>query len=123
MDKKEEISRFNKRNNLILVIIFIVVVLIVGLITYFQNSNNLTEKDFKCISEKSELYVSRTCSHCADQEKLLGNYLSYFNITDCLDNIKVCANLEINQVPTWVINNQTYVGVKTLNELKKLAGC
>ena len=123
MDKKEEISRFNKRNNLVLFIILIAVVLIVVLIIHFQNSNNLIEKDFKCISEKSELYVSKTCSHCAEQKKLLGDYLIYFTLIDCLDTPQKCIDNGITRVPTWIINNQTYVGLKTLNELKNLAGC
>ena len=124
MDKKEgNIKQKSLKQNIILLIIFIAVILLVVLIIHFQNKNNLTEEDFKCIAGKSELYVLKTCSHCAEQKQLLGDYLSYFTIIDCSENTQKCTDLGITRVPTWIINNQIYTGLKTLNELKNLAGC
>ena len=69
------------------------------------------------------MYASKTCSHCEQQKQILGEYLSLFNIVDCLDNQEECSDKLIEAVPAWIINNQKYVGVKSLEELKNLAGC
>jgi len=69
------------------------------------------------------LYVSKTCSACASQKKLLGNYTFYFNITDCIDNQEECMNNGITRIPTWIINKEKYTELHTFEELKELTGC
>lgn len=105
-----------------LVLIMIIIGIII-LISYLKKNNNIDEETAKCIASKSVLYASRTCSHCAEQKRILGDYLLLFNVVDCLDNQQICTDKLIEFVPAWIINNQKYVGVKSLEELKNLAGC
>jgi len=110
-----------KKNNIILFVIIIAIILIISIIFYFKTNNSLDEKTARCIASKSQLYVSKTCSHCAEQKQILGDYFNYFNIIDCLEEIEKCEN--ILAVPTWIINNKQYTGVKSLKELKRLTNC
>jgi len=117
----------NKRvkNNIIILIIALAIVIIIFAVIYHGKSIVLEEKEFKCIAEKSELYTTKTCSHCAEQKIILGDYLGYFNVIDCLDptQIEKCKENNIDRVPAWKINDSVYFGVRNLNELKTLTGC
>lgn len=103
------------------IVIILIVLAIVGI--FLLKGNGVTEEEAKCIAEKSVLYVSKTCGHCATQKQILGDYLKYFNIIDCIDEKDKCISAGIVGVPTWIINGKKYEGVRELNELKKLAGC
>ncbi|MCX6748166.1 MAG: hypothetical protein NT076_01030 [Candidatus Pacearchaeota archaeon] len=111
-----------KKTTFILVIVAIIAA--IAIINYIKTPNQeITEAIIKCIASKSHLYGSSTCSHCEQQKEILGDYTSYFNITNCLDDVAVCSGKNIRAVPTWIINDAEYLGVKSLNELKTLAGC
>lgn len=113
-----------KRENNILVLIIILVLAAIVLISYLKNDNNpIDENTAACIASKASLYVKTGCSHCQEQEDILGDYLNLFNITDCLDNTEICSDRVVEYIPAWIINNQKYYGVKSLNELKSLTGC
>lgn len=112
-----------KRNTIILICIILGIILVVSLIFYIKNSDGIDENTIKCIAEKSELYVSKTCSHCEQQKEILRDYLNLFNMIDCIDNSKECQENNILRIPAWIINNKQYTGVKSLKELKKLTGC
>jgi glutaredoxin len=112
-----------KRSNLILIFVILAVVLAISLIEILKNNNSINEQDVKCIASKSRLFVSKTCGHCAMQKQILGNYTIYFNTTECIDNSQECINNGIEFVPAWIINEKKYTGVKSLEELKKLAEC
>ena len=81
------------------------------------------ENTIKCIAEKSELYVSKTCGHCAAQKQILGDDLKYFRIIDCTTEYEKCAINRIRTVPSWIIKNELYSGKKSLSQLKELTGC
>ena len=112
-----------KKNTATMLVLIILVVGVIIIISYIKNNNNIDEETAKCIASKSQLYVKIGCSHCLQQEQILGDYLNLFNITDCLNNIGICSDKLIEFVPAWIINNQKYYGVKSLNELKGLTGC
>lgn len=113
-----------KRSISILLVVIILIIGVIAVISYLKgNNNNIDEETARCIASKSQLYVKTGCSHCLQQEQILGNYLSLFNITDCLNNIEICSDKMIEFIPAWIINNQKYYGVKSLKELKDLAGC
>lgn len=114
----------DKMRNWIFGLIVVVVIVVVVLLNSGSDGNgNYDEEVMKCLSEKSVLYVSKTCGHCAGQKLILGEYLDLFKVVDCTDEPEVCALNEINYVPTWEIDNQKYVGKKTIQELKDFAGC
>ena len=104
----------------------VLIVLIIGaisIISYLKGSNTVDEATARCIASKTALYVKTGCPHCLQQEQILGNYLSFFNVTDCLNNIGMCTDKMIEFIPAWIINDQKYYGVKSLRELKSLTGC
>ena len=89
-----------------------------------NNSNNDSQEEImKCIAEKSVLYVSATCGHCANQKKILEDYIDKFNMVDCSTETEKCIENNIQAVPTWLINNEKYTGVHSVQQLKKLTGC
>jgi len=128
---KYAMEKIRKKDKLIFCIILITIVLIISIVSYFKLNNqpNFSLEVIKCISERSKLYISSGCSHCLKQEKNLGEYAGMFNITDCIKEIKLCTNLNILQVPTWVIydpNNITitsYTGVQSIKKLKEYTKC
>ena len=105
------------------ILVVIAVIAIIVLIFYFKNGNNITQEDVDCITSKATLYVSKTCSHCANQKDILGDYLTQFNLIDCADERERCLNDGVLRVPSWKIDNELIIGIKTLQELKELTNC
>ena len=93
------------------------------LIVYVRSNGDEDEKTMKCIAGKSQLYVSRLCGHCANQKAILGEYLDYFGVTDCIEERDKCIEEGIEQVPTWVIGEKRYADVFSVEELKNLTAC
>ena len=83
----------------------------------------ITEREIKCIAGNSTIYTLKTCTHCQQQKQVLGDYIKFFNNIDCATNMQICNQNKITAVPTWIINNQSYSGVKTFAQLKSLTGC
>ena len=107
-------------------IFFLLIIVIIGaifLINYLKSNDNPEEETMKCIAEKSELFVSKTCGHCASQKQILGEYITYFNIIDCTTNQEKCTSNNILYVPTWIIDDKKYTGKKAISELKELTKC
>lgn len=111
-----------KKEILTIIILGIIVIVIIMGINYFKNGK-LTEKQAICISKKSILIVSKTCGHCANQKRMLEPYLDLFNISYVDDNPELWDEYELVGVPTWIINNKQYPGVRSINELKKITNC
>jgi len=97
--------------------------------------NGTPQNIIECIGQNSELYTQYGCHACNNQLKLFGldvtglnknelkNYFenSQLNIIDCFYEREKCA--DIQYTPTWIINEEKYVGVQSVEELKKLTGC
>ena len=80
-----------------------------------------------CLQDKGvKFYGSLDCPHCQDQKKLFTEaelkdmYIECGHLTAFS---KKCQDLGITEVPTWVINGQMFIGLKTESELKTLANC
>ncbi len=74
-------------------------------------------------------YVAWWCPHCHEQKLLFGKpAYSEINHIDCVfaDNPNVqkdeCKAAGIESYPTWIINNKTYTGVQSLEELANISG-
>ncbi|PIU75925.1 hypothetical protein COS75_01750 [Candidatus Pacearchaeota archaeon CG06_land_8_20_14_3_00_35_12] len=104
------------------ILIAALIVLIV-LICGFSGCTKNLDSFASCVGGKAILYVQEGCPHCADQEKLFGDSLSKLNIIDCKYNQTECSAAEIKYIPTWGINGNKSVGVKSLEELSKETGC
>ena len=104
------------------VTIFVIIAVIILAIILMNRSPALVSKDTaQCIGENSELYVQLGCHACETQEKMFGNNYEYLNIIDCFYERDKCS--EITVTPTWIINEEKYTGVQTIEELKELTGC
>jgi len=111
----------NKKRWLTLAIILAVIIISIIILT---RSHPETDSDIaKCIAEKSVLYIQLGCHACELQEDLFGENYQYLNVIDCFFEQDKCIEKEIRATPTWIINNEKYVGARSVEELKKLAGC
>lgn len=107
-----------------------IVVLAVAIIAYFilnakTNQTTVSAEVAQCIGNNSIMYSQAGCIHCKEQEDLFGDNVKYLNITDCLkeENTQKCIDAEIKFTPTWVIKNQSYTGLQTIERLKELTEC
>lgn len=112
-----------KKSNLVMMLLIILIISSIITINYLKSRINPQEELMKCVAGKSHLYVSKTCSFCAQQKIILGDYIEYFNITDCLENTAECISRGITKWPAWEIENKTYLGLRSIEELKEIAGC
>jgi len=113
----------DKKGISIILILAIIVVSIILIINNFQGNNNEDEEVIQCIADNSQLVVKAGCPACATQKSDLKNHLDKFEIIDCVDDAKKCIELGVTHVPTWIIGGKNYQGVRSINELKELAGC
>ena len=103
---------------------FIVIIAVIIFVIVVKNSSNpeVDEELVKCIGENSELYVQLGCHACETQEDLFGKNYKFLNIIDCFYEREKCIG-KIEVTPTWIINNQNYRGVQSIEKLKELTGC
>lgn len=117
-----------KKEQLITALVIGIVLLLVGIIIYFKftgfaiTENNINENIAKYIGEHSVLYVQLGCHACEVQKELFGNSYQYLTTIDCLTDTQSCIDAEIEATPTWIIDNQKYVGVQSIERLKELTG-
>ena len=113
-----------KKNTFILIGLIAVIILAVGVISYFKASPitglTITDDEAKAIAANSTLIYSKTCSHCIEQEQILGKYIIYFNLVDVAEHPEILKQYQVKGVPAWIINGKKYEGVKSLKELKDL---
>jgi len=120
----------NKKINSSTIWTIAIIILVLGLSIYIiikdnTNPSQITKELAICIGQNSELYVQTGCSACIKQEELFGEYLSHLNSTDCFvkEERQICIDKNIEVTPTWIIKDETYKGVQTIEELKSLTGC
>ncbi|MAG45447.1 MAG: hypothetical protein CMH63_01595 [Nanoarchaeota archaeon] len=111
------------KKNLVMLSVVILIIAIILLITYLKPDNDTPTEAIDCIASQSELYVLKTCGHCATQKLILKEHLDKFNVIECSENRDLCKEKDITGVPTWIINGEKYSGKKSLKELKTLTEC
>jgi hypothetical protein len=115
-----------KKSERLITTLVIIAVLGLSLFIILNKPATQTSSDIaKCIGQNSVVYVQTGCSHCKDQEDLFGNNTQYLTMVDCLqgNNMQKCVSAGIQGTPTWIIKNQSYEGVQTVEKLKQLTGC
>lgn len=110
-----------ERKTLLLLIMIIVTVILI--ITHIKGNGNYDEKTIACIAKNSKLIVSKTCSHCATQLSIIKDYKDEFNITYIDKDPSVLNKYNLKGVPSWIVNEKVYEGVKTIEELKEITKC
>jgi glutaredoxin len=106
-----------------MIVIIIAIIAIIFLIYYIKGNGNASQTTIECIASKSQIVVSKTCSACAAQKQILAKDIDKFNIIYIAENPELFEQYNIRGVPTWIINNKTYVGVRSINELKQITNC
>ena len=105
----------------------ITILIILGVITLafivINRSPQTDEGVAKCIGQNSKLYVQLGCHACEIQEEMFGENYHYLNVIDCFYTREECITKGITTTPTWIISNQQYKGVQSINKLKELTGC
>jgi len=112
----------------ILVVVGVLAIAIALIISKSMNSGTgVSPQLAKCIGAHSHVYTLTGCSHCIEQESLFGDNWKYTNSTNCNNDPQAC-NVIVDSTgyihtPTWIINNQSYIGVQSIDKLKELTDC
>lgn len=114
MEKKSWVS---------LIILLVIIVFSIYVLTKDKTHEGVNEKFSKCLAEKSFLYTQLGCHACKIQEEMFGNYYKNLNVVDCTSETLKCSEKGIQVTPTWIINNEIYPGVQTIEKLKEITDC
>jgi len=110
-----------KKETIVIISLILIVVLVIIGIKYLNQEPDINGKVISCIASKSRLIVSPTCGYCAKQKEVLNDYLNEFEIINI--NNEIIEEYGVTRIPSWIINEQVYVGVKTIQELSELTNC
>ena len=102
-------------------IIGVVIVMALALII-FKPSPSVSEEDARCIGSRAVLFSQSGCVHCLIQLELFGDKQNLLTIVDCV-KVDWCLDAGIEATPTWQIENKTFEGVYSIDELKEMTGC
>lgn len=113
------------KNKIWITVLIVVGVLMLSVTVLSLNNSNseISEELTKCIGQNSILYVARGCHYCHNQLQMFGEYVEHLNVIDCTKEPHKCLEPELRGIPTWFIHNETYRGVQSIKELKKLCNC
>lgn len=111
-----------KDTKIYLAIILIVILVIIGIYA-LKNKDTADIRLAKCIGEEAEFYGKLGCPACDKQEELFGENVQYLNKIDCFYQGDKCIEKEITAYPTWIIDGEKYIGVRSLESLQELAEC
>jgi len=76
-----------------------------------------------CIAESATLYATESCGYCRMQKDMFGTNAELLNIIDCDKDRDSCIEAGIRAFPTWIVDGEKYVGVKTEDQLKEFTKC
>ena len=105
-----------------LVVIFLIIILSTIIITSRGNSH-IKNETIQCIGDNAELYIQKGCHACEKQINMLEGDCECLTIIDCWEQRKKCITNKITATPTWIINEEKYIGVQSLEKLKELTNC
>ena len=116
-----------KKNHLKL--LFIIILVISSLLYFATKEDTYKTSVAQCLTEKNaEMYGAFWCGACAKQKEVFGNSFKHINNVECDPrgndaNPEKCQMNNIEAYPTWIINGEKIVGVKTIEELAILSDC
>jgi hypothetical protein len=110
-----------KKSWISIIVILLVIILAVLILT---RSHPQTDGEVaKCLGTKATLYIQLGCHACKIQEDYFGEDYQYLDVVDCFFEREKCIEANIEATPTWIINGMAYKGARSVEDLKKLAGC
>lgn len=104
----------------LLIILGVAIIVLISILIQ-KPSSSTSESLVKCIGKNSILYTQKGCHACQTQEQMFGENYQHLTIIDCFLEVEKCQN--IRGTPTWIINNQEYLGVQSIEKLKEVTGC
>lgn len=130
-------NKKTKKTNKFIIGIVALFIIILSIIYYIKVSNSVnntaTDNLAKCLANNgAKMYGADWCPHCQDQKAMFGDsgkiLIDLGIYVECDSSgpnsqTDLCLSKGIEGYPTWVINNQQYPGVKSLDQLKQLGGC
>ena len=119
--KEEKPQKIKKWLTIIIIVAVVVIAIII--IKYPTTAQNIDCDATCCIGENSVIVALKSCGACNKQKELFGDSAEDLNIVYCEDDNQFCIDNDIRSVPTWIINNEKYVGVQSIDKLKELTGC
>ena len=106
-----------------LIFLGIIILAVLGLIIFTSLQTTALDSDIQCIKENAKLYVQTGCPACDKQKQVLGEDYESLNPIDCKYENQKCSDAGIRAIPTWIINNEQYTGVRTIEQIKELTSC
>ena len=125
-------NKKTKKTNKFIISGLILLIIIAGIIYYIKVSNSMNNNTIdnlaKCLANNGvKMYGTYWCPHCQDQKAMFGDsgkiLIDLGIYVECTEDKAQCDKAGIEGYPTWVIDNQQYPGVKSLDQLKQLGGC
>src|SRR3989338_9155618 len=78
----------------------------------------------KCLTEKSfKMYGADWCPNCKKQKNIFGKSFKYVDYIECTKQKEDCAQAEITGYPTWIYNEEKYIGVQSISRLSSVSEC
>lgn len=111
-----------KKSNLIMLAIILAIIGAIWAIEYTKDKYE-DVRTMKCIAANSTLIVSKTCDYCYQQKLVLGDSIKYFEIIDVAEHPEVWEQYNLRGVPTWIVDEEKYAGLKTIKQLKEITSC
>ncbi len=76
-----------------------------------------------CLKQKGvTMYGVDTCENCQNQKSIFGTSFEEVNYVNC-DFDKICEARGYNYYPVWNYQDKTVMGLQSLPNLSKFAGC
>ena len=109
------------KNKSLITIMIIIAIIILMVVVKNIPQKPVSAEVAQCIGQNSILYIQNGCHACINQENLFGDSYKYLKVIDCYYEREKCSG--ITATPTWVINEEKYIGVQSIDKLKELTGC
>ncbi len=83
----------------------------------------------RCLGDMdAQLFKVFWCPYCDDQIEMFGDHIRFVDVVECDPDEpgarpELCREAGIQAYPTWVIDGETYQGMRTLTALAALSGC
>lgn len=127
-EKEKEVTVKEKKKPSKKIIIYSIVFLILVFIVYasvsYYSKPGKYDDFAKCLSEKGmKMYGADWCPNCKAQKKLFGKSFKYVDYVECTREKQACAEAKIEGYPTWIYNEEKFVGVQSLSRLSSITEC
>jgi hypothetical protein len=119
------------------VVVVIVILLIVGGFAYSSftgaavDAPGAFDEFAQCAGERGlVMYGSFRCGACQRQKLELGNSFRFITYVECDGNApdgsgqpELCQQMGIESLPTWMFEEQQFVGYQSIDRLAQITGC